>query len=136
MYVFITVKILLLFLLKLRKVSSQPQALTDKSPNLLQEKISSNTSHSTYSNQSFHLNRNNSHLEQEDDYFDTLTPPESRTSHYSVRSRSRSNTPLKLNSGFRGACHAKTRMGTPCKLSSLPGRDYCYRHQSGDSVMG
>lgn len=74
--------------------------------------------------------------DQEDDYFDSVTPPESRASHYSVRSRSRSNTPLKLNTSLRGSCRAKTRVGTPCKLTSLPGRDFCYRHQSGDSVMG
>ncbi|RZC38000.1 brambleberry-like, partial [Asbolus verrucosus] len=59
------------------------------------------------------------------------TPPLSRSGFY--RARSRSNTPLIMNGGSRGICHAKTRVGTPCKLSSLPGRDYCYRHQSGDS---
>ncbi|KAJ8939936.1 hypothetical protein NQ318_007864 [Aromia moschata] len=68
-----------------------------------------------------------------------LTPPVSRNGHYNSvrpRSRSRSNTPLYINTRLRGSCGAKTRAGTPCKLSSLPGRDYCYRHQTGDSVMG
>lgn len=68
--------------------------------------------------------------------FHSLTPPISRNGHYSsIRSRSRSNTPLILNTSYRGNCNAKTRAGTPCKLSSLPGRDFCYRHQTGDSVM-
>ncbi|XP_064212659.1 protein brambleberry isoform X2 [Tribolium castaneum] len=62
------------------------------------------------------------------------TPPHSRSGFY--RPRSRSNTPLVLNGSARGVCHAKTRVGTPCKLASLPGRDFCYRHQTGDSVMG
>ncbi|XP_050309369.1 protein brambleberry-like [Anthonomus grandis grandis] len=75
---------------------------------------------------------------QFNDDFRSLTPPISRNGYYSgIRSRSRSNTPLLLNgSGRSQACGAKTRAGTPCKLSSLPGRSYCYRHQSGDSVMG
>lgn len=82
-------------------------------------------------------------LDEENENADTFndfdfTPPVSRNSYYSLssRSRSRSNTPLRLNTSLRGPCKAKTRLGTPCKLVAAPGRDYCYRHQSGDSVMG
>jgi hypothetical protein len=75
--------------------------------------------------------------EMEDDFnmnsLGSPTPPLSRSGFY--RARSRSTTPLIINGGSRGVCHAKTRVGTPCKLSSLPGRDYCFRHQGGDSVM-
>lgn len=60
------------------------------------------------------------------------TPPISRNGYYS---RSRSRTPLHLNGSLKAPCKAKTRVGTPCKLFSLPGRDFCHRHQSGDSVM-
>lgn len=67
------------------------------------------------------------------DQFQRLTPPISRNGHYP---RSRSNTPLRLNESLRFTCGAKTRAGTPCKLSAITGRDYCYRHQRGDSVMG
>ncbi|KAL1491145.1 hypothetical protein ABEB36_011786 [Hypothenemus hampei] len=74
-------------------------------------------------------------LEEETDTFQSLTPPLSRNGHY-LLSRSRSNTPLRLNTSLKAACRATTRAGTPCKLTSLPGRDYCYRHQSGDSIMG
>lgn len=98
---------------------------------------------------SYHLNSSHSKLINRDDDdvdyanevadtfnedFHSLTPPVSRNGHYSVRSRS--STPLRLNTSLKGPCHARTRMGTPCKLTSLPGRDYCYRHQAGDSVMG
>ncbi|KAJ8920677.1 hypothetical protein NQ315_004816 [Exocentrus adspersus] len=69
------------------------------------------------------------------DTFHSLTPPVSRNGYYNVRSRSRSTTPLYLNTSLRSPCHANTRTGTRCKLSSLPGRDYCYRHQSGDSII-
>ncbi|CAG9859936.1 unnamed protein product [Phyllotreta striolata] len=62
-----------------------------------------------------------------------ITPPASRNGHY-FGSRSRSRTPL--SNSIKNNCHATTRMGTPCKLSSLPGRDFCYRHQNGSSVMG
>ncbi|KAL3282470.1 hypothetical protein HHI36_005653 [Cryptolaemus montrouzieri] len=62
--------------------------------------------------------------------FGTPTPPLSRSGFYIPRSRS--NTPNLL--GGKGSCHAKTRTGTSCKLSCLPGRDFCYRHQSGDSI--
>ncbi|ENN76300.1 protein brambleberry [Dendroctonus ponderosae] len=71
------------------------------------------------------------------EHFQRLTPPISRNGHYpNLLSRSRSNTPLRLNEGLRGSCRAKTRAGTPCKLSAITGRDYCYRHQTGDSIMG
>ncbi|VEN49079.1 unnamed protein product, partial [Callosobruchus maculatus] len=72
------------------------------------------------------------------DHFDDFTPPVSRNGDYSVKSfsRSRSRTPLNMNTGRRSSCLAKTRLGTPCKLSSLPGRDFCHRHQGGDSVIG
>lgn len=66
------------------------------------------------------------------DEYKNLTPPPSNKSY---TSRSRSHTPLNLNGGLKRACKARTRVGTPCKISSLPGRDFCYRHQSGDSVM-
>lgn len=63
--------------------------------------------------------------------YENLTPPPSSRS-----CRSRSPTPLlNLNGGIRRSCKAKTRVGTPCKITSLPGRDFCYRHQSGDSIM-
>ncbi|XP_060517892.1 protein brambleberry-like [Cylas formicarius] len=68
--------------------------------------------------------------------YQSLTPPRSRVGTYSVRSRSRSATPLVLNASSRSACHAKTRTGTPCRITSMPGRDFCYRHQNGDSVLG
>lgn len=70
--------------------------------------------------------------------FNDFTPPVSRNGHYThlSRSRSRSNTPLQINTSLKSPCNAKTRVGTPCKLTSLPGRLYCYRHQSGDSVIG
>lgn len=81
-----------------------------------------------------------SNFEMSEDVFDddvyenNLTPPASNRSY---SSRSRSRTPLlNLNGGaMKRGCRAKTRLGTPCKISSLPGRDYCYRHQGGDSVM-
>ncbi|KAK9870481.1 hypothetical protein WA026_008039 [Henosepilachna vigintioctopunctata] len=62
--------------------------------------------------------------------FGSPTPPLSRSGFY--RSRSRSKTPNLV--GGKTYCHAKTRLGTPCKLSSMTGRDYCYKHLSGDSV--
>ncbi|XP_023025731.1 protein brambleberry [Leptinotarsa decemlineata] len=67
-----------------------------------------------------------------------FTPPISRNGHYptSSRSRSRSRTPLLLNTSIRSPCRAKTRQGTPCKLISQPGRDFCFRHQTGESVIG
>ncbi|XP_044751710.1 protein brambleberry-like [Coccinella septempunctata] len=64
--------------------------------------------------------------------FGSPTPPLSRSGYY--KSRSRSRTPNLL--GGKESCHAKTRLGTPCKLSCLPGRDFCYRHQAGDSIAG
>lgn len=69
-----------------------------------------------------------------DDFVEYIspTPPLSSRSYYS---RSRSRTPLLLNGSSKGPCKAKTRVGTPCKISALPGRDFCYRHQAGDSVM-
>ncbi|KAB0804700.1 hypothetical protein PPYR_01670 [Photinus pyralis] len=48
--------------------------------------------------------------------------------------RSRSRTPSVLNGGIKNSCSAKTRLGTPCKLTALSGRDFCYRHQAGDSI--
>lgn len=87
----------------------------------------------------FPHNEDDNDTETSDSFKDfNLTPPVSRNGYYNFanRSKSRSNTPLRLNTGLKGSCHAKTRMGTPCKLSALAGRDYCYRHQTGDSVMG
>lgn len=65
---------------------------------------------------------------------DFLSPTPPLSSRNGI-SRSRSRTPL-LNKSYRSACQAKTRIGTPCKLSTLPGRDFCHRHLNGDSVMG
>lgn len=66
-----------------------------------------------------------------DDFdFASPTPPLSRAS---VRSRSKSRTPSTTVTA-KSFCQAKTRVGTPCKLSSLQGSDYCYRHLRGDSV--
>nr|CAI5868799.1 unnamed protein product [Callosobruchus analis] len=96
-------------------------------------------------------NHNSQQIEESEDYeyanevtdhFDEegydFTPPVSRNGDCSVKSvsRSRSRTPLNLNTGRRSSCMAKTRLGTPCKLSSLPGRDFCHRHQGGDSIIG
>ncbi|KAJ8963728.1 hypothetical protein NQ314_005421 [Rhamnusium bicolor] len=111
---------------------------------------STNYNHNETSSQTYEFKSNRSRLFSDDENvnyaneskdhfkedFDSLTPPVSRNGHYSVRSRSRSITPLHINTSLRGSCKAKTRVGTPCKLSSLPGRDFCYRHQTGDSVMG
>lgn len=63
--------------------------------------------------------------------FEAPTPPLSRSGFY--KSRSRSRTPNLLSG--KESCHAITRLGTPCKISCLPGRDFCYRHQAGDSVL-
>lgn len=95
---------------------------------------------STFSTTSkFRLDDNfdDNELEENNDSFN-LTPPVSRNGYYSPisRSHSRSNTPLRLNTSMRSPCTAKTRLGTPCKLTAAPGRDFCYRHQTGDSVMG
>nr|CAH7725985.1 unnamed protein product [Callosobruchus chinensis] len=107
--------------------------------------------HDTYNqtNRSEFLRSYNNHGSQPDeeqeeyvnesmDHFDDFTPPVSRNGDYSVKSysRSRSRTPLNMNTGRRSSCMAKTRLGTPCKLSSLPGRDFCHRHQGGDSIIG
>lgn len=95
---------------------------------------------STYSTASrFPLNNDiqENEFEENNDSFD-LTPPASRSGYYTLnsRSRSRSNTPLRLNTSLRSPCTARTRQGTPCKLSAAPGRDFCFRHQTGDSIMG
>lgn len=83
------------------------------------------------------LTRDSEEIDDFQELVGSPTPPLSRSGFYSnKKTRSRSNTPLFLNGSYRGACQAKTRVGTPCKLSSLPGRDFCYRHQSGDSVLG
>ncbi|XP_071052470.1 protein brambleberry-like [Onthophagus taurus] len=66
--------------------------------------------------------------------FCSPTPPLSRSGYYSSRSRSR--TPLHINtSSLKSPCKALTRIGAPCKLFSTPGRDYCYKHQSGSSIV-
>ncbi|CAG9766635.1 unnamed protein product [Ceutorhynchus assimilis] len=113
-------------------------------------KLTTNKSSSQSSNGSLYpeLNINNEEEEESNDTFQddirVLTPPISRNEN---RSRSRSNTsfslnstrrntPLLINMSLRGSCHGTTRAGTPCKLTSLPGRDFCFRHQDGDSVMG
>lgn len=72
---------------------------------------------------------------EEEDNFSNPTPPASRNGFYSF-ARSRSCTPLILNGISKDKCNSKTRMGTPCKLTALPGRDYCHKHQNGDSILG
>ncbi|CAH1104406.1 unnamed protein product [Psylliodes chrysocephalus] len=96
--------------------------------------VSKNNQHPTSS-----TSYNEDDYENADTFQDfNFTPPESRNGHYSPRSvsRSRSRTPLLLNSSLKISCRSRTRMGTPCKLARLPGRDFCYRHQSGSSVAG
>ncbi|XP_028131552.2 protein brambleberry-like isoform X2 [Diabrotica virgifera virgifera] len=70
--------------------------------------------------------------------YNNMTPPASRNGDYFPRSasRSRSRTPLSFNTSLRANCTATTRAGTPCKLTTLPGRDLCYRHLGGSSVAG
>lgn len=47
-----------------------------------------------------------------------------------------SNTPNLLNLGSeKRKCSATTRQGKPCNLSAQIGRDYCFRHQTGTSVI-
>lgn len=77
--------------------------------------------------ETFELRRDNNFND-----YGSPTPPLSTSGQYS---RSRSRTPLQLNGSIKGPCQARTRLGTPCKLGTLPGRDFCYRHQMGDSVM-
>lgn len=105
--------------------------------------ISSSTRPSIPKSSILETTNNDDDVESETDEFDdnfnssklsSLTPPISRNGFY--KPRSRSHTPLLFNSSLRGSCAARTRAGTPCKLSSLPGRDFCYRHQTGDSVLG
>ncbi|XP_072376483.1 protein brambleberry-like [Diabrotica undecimpunctata] len=90
--------------------------------------------------------RRNISKNDDDDYEDentdtfqdyNMTPPASRNGDYLPRSasRSRSRTPL-FNTSLRANCTATTRAGTPCKLTTLPGRDLCYRHLGGSSVAG
>ncbi|XP_019867205.1 protein brambleberry [Aethina tumida] len=68
--------------------------------------------------------------------FRNLTPPLSRNGFYSPRSRSGSRTPSLYSNGLlKSDCQAMTRQGTPCKLSALYGKQYCYRHEKGDSVL-
>ncbi|KAK4880353.1 hypothetical protein RN001_008499 [Aquatica leii] len=75
------------------------------------------------------------YVNEEDDYPDSLTfTSPLRNEHISSRSRSR--TPLILNGSSKSYCSAKTRLGTPCKLTALTGRNFCYRHQTGDSIYG
>lgn len=70
------------------------------------------------------------------DSFRNLTPPLSRSGFYSPRSRSGSRTPSLYSNGLlKSDCQAMTRQGTPCKLSALYGKQYCYRHEKGDSVL-
>lgn len=124
MCLFFLVQITITFLLKRRQ---SPQYLKYE-PN---KNISPKSSHlnTEFKEKTIRLQSTEEFLEE----YDNFTPPPSNRSFYS---RSRSNTPsLNLNGELKRACKAKTRVGTPCKISSLPGRDYCYRHQSGDSVM-
>lgn len=78
-----------------------------------------------------------SKYEDEEDSFDEYaspTPPLSRIGHYN---RSRSQTPLFKSTliASRVNCKANTRLGSACKNTSMPGRDFCHRHQKGDSVI-
>ncbi|XP_066251045.1 protein brambleberry-like [Euwallacea similis] len=146
----ITAQIFIFWAMSFRKTRLQAIGWTQSKTNPTTSDISSiSTRSSSASTNSRYLevNRNTTQLftnqeeleHNETDYYDDnfspITPPISRNGHYSrIRSRSRSNTPLLLNSSSR--CGAKTRAGTPCKLSSLPEKQFCYKHQGGDSIMG
>ncbi|GJQ69802.1 hypothetical protein Trydic_g22360 [Trypoxylus dichotomus] len=83
-------------------------------------------------------NRDSRHYySSNEDTFDysSPTPPLSRMGYYSSRSRSRTPSTFNLSIS-KSYCLAKTRLGTQCKLTSVPGRDYCHRHLRGDSLMG
>ncbi|XP_061189531.1 protein brambleberry-like [Saccostrea echinata] len=45
-----------------------------------------------------------------------------------TRSFSRSSTPSR-SSTTSVRCHGLTRTGTPCRLSTIPGQDFCHRHK-------
>lgn len=154
---YFAVQMLLLSALSLKPEAKKALQWINKKTTPLKESVTNYspkgfvTSSNGNPTQGYHFDSNRSKLVSDDDDdldcvneatdsvkedFRSLTPPISRNGYYSVRSRSRSGTPLLLNTSLKGSCHAKTRMGTPCKLSSLPGRDFCYRHQTGDSVIG
>ncbi|XP_048769489.1 protein brambleberry-like [Ostrea edulis] len=44
------------------------------------------------------------------------------------RSFSRSSTPSRSSTASM-RCHGLTRAGTPCRLSTMPGQDFCHRHK-------
>lgn len=76
-----------------------------------------------------------SESENEEDKFEFDTPTAPYLQRRLQSSRSRSRTPVILNGSVKSPCGARTRMGTPCKLTTMPGRDFCYRHQGGDSIF-
>lgn len=98
---------------------------------------SSTKENSTYDRSELNGNASFYHTSHEDtfDEYCSPTPPLSRTGYYSSRSRSRTPSVSNFSVG-KSYCNAKTRLGTPCKLSCLPGRDFCHRHMRGDSLMG
>ncbi|XP_076270203.1 protein brambleberry-like isoform X2 [Rhynchophorus ferrugineus] len=96
----------------------------------VKEILTERNNHKNYSTYVDDVERRN----QFDGHFSTLTPPFSRNENRSSV-RSRSATPFSVFAP-RGSCGAVTRAGTPCKLSAIQGRDFCYKHQNGDSVMG
>lgn len=76
------------------------------------------------------------HSESDEEVDGDETSPLKINSSSVLRSRARSNTPLLLNDYHKELCHARTRAGTPCKLFSIHGREYCRRHQNEHSIMG
>ncbi|KAI4465757.1 protein gamete expressed 1 [Holotrichia oblita] len=119
------------------KVDSKPQSTSMKADNCTSGYVSN--TNGVKSNANYEINETNTlHYSSNEDTFEEYcspTPPLSRSGYYS--SRSRSTTPSTLNLSItKKYCVAKTRLGTPCKLTSIPGRDYCHRHLRGDSLMG
>ncbi|KAI4465766.1 protein gamete expressed 1 [Holotrichia oblita] len=119
------------------KADSKPQSTSMKADNCTSGYVSN--TNGVKSNANYEINETNTlHYSSNEDTFEEYcspTPPLSRSGYYS--SRSRSTTPSTLNLSItKKYCVAKTRLGTPCKLTSIPGRDYCHRHLRGDSLMG
>lgn len=105
------------------------------SPNLLPPLTVNHINGETYSRYESHSSHRTKDEDEERDDYVLSSPVSTPLRNRSYSSRSRSRTPLSLNGTYRAACSARTRMGTPCKLSSLPGRDYCFKHQTGDSIF-
>lgn len=152
-FVFFSVQTIILFGMSMRKPTA-PALAWKKTDSATPSPV---TSTSSYSPKSYNIDNNeendlshsfrNSHYsfeksslfrsvipEDEEDFnnkFSSPTPPLSRNGR-STRSR----TPSVLSPLHKSSCSAKTRLGTPCKLNPIPGRDFCHRHQHGDSIMG